>query len=91
MQPQTDNEKNRQIRREALLSLGLYLAFFVWWYVTGYGIAETGTPETYTYLFGLPLWFLLSCIVGYLLFCVATIFTVRRFFKDIDLGTEETK
>lgn len=86
-----DKDRNRQIRKEAAISLGLYAAFFIWWYFTGYGIAERGTPETYTYVFGLPLWFFLSCILGYVLFCVATIITVRFFFKDMSLEDLEDK
>lgn len=88
MQQLSENEKNRQINREAITSVLLYLAFFLWWYFTGYGIAERGTPETYTYIFGLPMWFFLSCIVGYVLFCVASIFVVRLVFKNFDLGSE---
>lgn len=84
----TEKEKNRQIKKEALISAGLYLAFFIWWYFTGYGIAEKGTPETYTYVLGLPMWFFLSCIVGYVLFVIATVVIVKKCFKDFDLGEE---
>lgn len=85
----TEKEKNQQIKKEALISVGLYAAFFIWWYVTGYGIAERGTAETYTYVMGLPMWFFLSCIVGYVLFSIATIVVVKKFFKDFDLGDEQ--
>ncbi|MGF6376587.1 putative membrane protein YhdT [Clostridiales Family XIII bacterium PM5-7] len=85
----TEKQKNQQIKREALISLGLYVLFFIWWYFTGYGIAEKGTPETYTYVMGLPLWFFLSCIVGYILFSIATIIVVKLCFKNFDLGDEE--
>ncbi len=85
----TEKEKHRQIRKEALISAGLYVAFFIWWYVTGYGIAERGTPETYTYILGLPMWFFLSSIVGYILFCIAAVVVVKKFFKDFDLGEDE--
>lgn len=85
----TEKERNRQIKKEALISIGLYIAFFIWWYFTGYGIAEKGTPQTYTYVMGLPMWFFLSCIVGYVLFVIASIFVVKVFFKNFDLGEEE--
>ncbi len=85
----TEKEKNRQMKKEALISVALYVGFFIWWYFTGYGIAEKGTPETYTYIFGLPMWFFLSCIVGYVLFCIASIVIIRKFFKDFDLGEEK--
>lgn len=85
----SEKEKNRQIRKEAIVSVILYAAFFIWWYFTGYGIAEKGTTETYTYVFGLPMWFFLSCIVGYVLFVAATIIVVKCFFKNFELGPEK--
>ena len=30
----TEKEKNQQIKKEALISAGLYIAFFIWWYFT---------------------------------------------------------
>lgn len=84
----SEKEKNRQIRKEAIVSVILYAAFFIWWYFTGYGIAEKGTTETYTYVFGLPMWFFLSCVVGYALFVAATIIVVKCFFKNFELGPE---
>ena len=74
--------------KEAIVSVILYAAFFIWWYFTGYGIAEKGTTETYTYVFGLPMWFFLSCVVGYALFVAATIIVVKCFFKNFELGPE---
>lgn len=87
-QIKTEFEKNQQIKKEALASIALYVAFFIWWYVTGYGLAGTGTPQTYTYVMGLPMWFFLSCVVGYVLFCVASVLVVKFVFKDFDLGEE---
>ena len=37
---------------------------------------------------GLPMWFFLSCVVGYVLFCVASVLVVKFVFKDFDLGEE---
>ena len=87
-QIKTEFEKNQQIKKEALASIALYVAFFIWWYVTGYGLVGTGTPQTYTYVMGLPMWFFLSCVVGYVLFCVASVLVVKFVFKDFDLGEE---
>jgi len=84
----TDADKNKQMKKEALISVGLYILFFIWWFATGYGIAGTGTPATYTYIFGLPMWFFLSSVVGYVLFCVLTVIVVKCFFRDFDLGEE---
>lgn len=83
----TEKERNRQIRKEAMVSFGLYFAFFCWWYITGYGLGS-GDPKKYSYIMGLPLWFFLSCIVGYVGFCIATVVIVRKVFKNFSL--EET-
>lgn len=84
----TEKEMNNQIKKEVIISITLYAVFFIWWYVTGYGIAERGTPKTYTYVFGLPMWFFMSCVVGYVLFSIATVIVVKKFFKNFDLGEE---
>lgn len=84
----TEFDKNRQIKKEAIISIILYVCFFLWWYFTGYGIAEGGTPKTYTYVMGLPMWFFLSCVVGYVLFCTASVIVVKVFFKNFELGEE---
>lgn len=93
----TEKQRNLQIKKEALISVALYVAFFLWWYFTGYGLA--GTSKEYIYIMGLPLWFFLSCVVGYVLFCIAAIVVVKVFFKDFSLdetadegsGEEEQK
>ncbi len=84
----TEKQKNKQIKKEACVSLLLYLAFFIWWYCTGYGIAESGSPATYRYILGLPMWFFLSSVVGYILFCIASVLVVKIVFRDFDLGDE---
>ena len=79
----TEKERNLQIKKEALISIGLYVAFFLWWYFAGYGLAEAS--KEYIYIMGLPLWFFLSCVVGYVLFSIAVIVVVKVFFKDFSL------
>ena len=76
-----------QANREALLTLGDYGLYFVWWYACAYGLGG-GDPEGYDYIFGLPAWFFLSCIAGYPLLSALLWFMVRRFFKDIPLDEE---
>jgi len=85
MKKLTEKERNLQVKKEAAASAVLYLAFFLWWYFTGYGIAERSDPADYTYVMGLPLWFFMSCVVGFVLFCVAAIVLVKVFFKDFSL------
>lgn len=79
----TEKERNLQIKKEALISIALYVAFFLWWYFAGYGIA--GNSQEHVYIMGLPLWFFLSCVVGYVLFSIAVIVVVKVFFKDFSL------
>lgn len=83
----TEKARNIQIRKEALISLALYVAFFLWWYFTGYGLAGDGT--SYTYVMGLPMWFFLSSVVGYVLFCIAVILVVKFCFKNFSLDETE--
>lgn len=76
-----------QADREALLALGAYALYFVWWYVFAYGLGE-GDPEQYSYVWGLPEWFFYSCIVGYPAITVVLWAVVRLFFKEMPLDAE---
>ena len=42
-------------------------------------------------LLGMPLWFTVSCIGGYLLSVAGVIFVVKRWFVDFDVGDDEEK
>ena len=42
-------------------------------------------------LLGMPLWFTVSCIGGYLLSVAGVIFVVKRWFVDFDRGDDEEK
>ncbi|MBP2025127.1 YhdT family protein [Peptoniphilus stercorisuis] len=84
----TIEEKNRQINKETKISIFLYILYFLWWYLTGYGLSNTD-PSEYKYILGLPLWFFLSCVVGYIWFCIATIIVTKFFFKNFNLEDED--
>ncbi|MGL5499283.1 MAG: YhdT family protein [Aeromonas sobria] len=68
-------------RREAAFCLLLTLLYFFAWYGTAYF-----TPLQLE-LWGLPLWFLLSCMVMPLLFIVLCALMVNRLFVEIPLDT----
>lgn len=85
--PFKPDRRYAQANREALLTLGAYGLYFVWWYVCAYGLGDTD-PETYSYMFGLPSWFFLSCIAGYPLMTLVLWYMVRRFFRDIPLDDD---
>ena len=73
-----------QANVEALITLGLYLGYFVWWYAFAYGLGS-GNPDEYSYICGLPAWFFYSCIVGYPLLTLALWLVIRLFFHDMPL------
>lgn len=77
-----------QANREALITLGLYGLYFVWWYVSAYWLGD-GDPEEYTYIFGFPAWFFYSCILGYPLLTLLLWLLVRCGFGDIPLEEPE--
>ena len=87
MNKKTHDWRFAQANKEALLALGAYALYFVWWYVSAYGLGD-GNPEQYSYVLGLPEWFFYSCIVGYPLLTVVLWIMVRFFFKDMPLDEE---
>ncbi len=79
--------RTRQANREALVALAVYILYFLWWYIFGYGMGG-GDPEAYDYVFGFPAWFFYSCILGYPLITLLLWLTVRIFFKDVPLDAD---
>ncbi|NLW82151.1 MAG: YhdT family protein [Desulfovibrionales bacterium] len=77
----------KQANKESLISLAVYAVYFLWWYLSGYGIGDTD-PDTYSYIFGFPSWFFYSCILGYPLITVILWLVVRLFFKEIPLDAD---
>ena len=78
------NKRYKQADREALITLAVYIFFFLWWTLFAFGLGS-GSPEDYTYIFGLPAWFFYSCVLGYPVVSLLLWVVVRRFFKDIPL------
>lgn len=78
-------EIKKQLKKESIITLILYVIYFLWWYTTAYGIGNVD-PSTYTYLFGLPTWFVVSCFGGFLLISTLVFFSVKYLFKDINLN-----
>lgn len=87
MDKQSQDWRIQQANKEALLALGAYALYFVWWYVCAYGLGS-GDPDEYTYVFGLPAWFFYSCIVGYPLITIVLWIVVRLKFKDMPLDAD---
>ena len=78
-----------QADREALITLGAYALYFLWWYVSAYGPGD-GDPANYSRIMGMPSWFFFSCIVGYPLITLLLWGLMRLFFRDMPLDEGET-
>lgn len=77
--------KNKQIAKEAKITILLYLIYFVWWYGFAYGLGDRD-PSEYKFIFGLPDWFFYSCVLGFLMISTLVAVVVKIFFKDIDFN-----
>ena len=76
----TSKDFLKTAKKETWAIIGLYAAFFVWWYVTAYGFGDD--PSEYRYVFGFPEWFFYSCIVGYVGIAVLLWLVIRLVFQD---------
>ncbi len=76
----------KQANREAIWAVMLALGYFVWWYMTAYGFApapdDTSMPTLY---WGLPLWFLLSCVIGPIIFTILCALMVKLIYRNVSL------
>lgn len=77
-----------QINKEALITIFLYILYFLWWYYFAY-IYPPKNVEDYKYVLGLPDWFFYSCVLGFVLVNLLVYIVVKFFFKNIDLETGE--
>jgi uncharacterized membrane protein YhdT len=76
--------------REAIFCILLTLANFMWWYGFAYGLGS-GPAESFTFIFGLPAWFFMSCVAGLPLFGLLAWIMVRFTFTDMPLDPESPK
>ncbi|SBV90618.1 conserved exported hypothetical protein [uncultured delta proteobacterium] len=82
------NNRFRQANREALIALGMYGFFFLWWTLFAFGLGS-GDPEHYSYVFGMPAWFFYSCVVGYPVVTFLLWVVIRISFTDMPLDARE--
>ena len=78
------NKRFKQADREALITLGVYGFFFLWWTLFAFGLGS-GDPEQYTYVLGMPAWFFYSCVLGYPVVSVLLWIVIKRTFTDMPL------
>lgn len=79
-----------QADREALWALAAYALYFLWWYLTAYGLGD-GDPSGYGYTLGMPDWFFYSCVLGYPVACLLVWGLVRLCFKDMPLDAADAQ
>ena len=85
----TLSARYQQAHREAQWAIGLALAYFAWWYISAYAFAPSGAEETLPTLYGgFPLWFLLACVLGPILFTVLCGLMVKYLYQDMSLEIE---
>ncbi|RXJ72351.1 hypothetical protein CS022_16105 [Veronia nyctiphanis] len=80
----TLRSRYRQAHKEAHWSIGLAIAYFIWWYASAYLFTPSHTDDT-ALLLGLPLWFVFACVIGPLVFTIFCGLMVKFVFKDMSL------
>ena len=67
---------HRTDKRAVAAIAALYIAFFLIWCV---GVL-LGLGDSQSAWLGLPVWFMISCVLGYVAICIALARVVRRYF-----------
>ncbi len=81
---QTLSQRYRQAHRETRWALGLAAGYFLWWFISAYHFSPTSDSLPTLYL-GLPLWFLLACVIGPIVFTIGCGVMVRFVYQDMPL------
>ncbi|CDQ19124.1 Uncharacterized membrane protein YhdT [Halobacillus karajensis] len=87
-QKSKQDDRFKIANREALIGLALAIFNFVWWFAFAYGLGGQ-SPETYTYVFGLPAWFFYSSVIGFIVMALLVIIVVKVWFVEVPLDDEE--
>jgi len=80
----------KQLKKEAVVTIAIYLLYFAWWYIFGYGMGDRD-PNEYKYILGLPDWFFYSVILGFIVISTIINVAVKYFFKEIQFEDENKK
>ena len=84
MKPMTREEKNRQIRKEALATICLFALCFLWHVGFGYGLANVDVS-----IGGLPLWWIVSTPGLLVVAVIGVVFLTKKVFVNFSLEDEE--
>ena len=83
-QKQSYQEKFIRTDKEARATFILSLVIFVFFFVSIFVFMDENV-----FILGMPLWFVLSCLGGYLLSVAGVVILVRFFMQDFSLDDEE--
>lgn len=86
MKKLSDQEKHRQILKEVVGTLVLFLIVAVWH--VGFGFGLNGIDVI---ILGMPLWFFVSTIGAFVVAVVGVVILLKFVFVDFDLGDEATE
>lgn len=86
----TLDARYQQAHKEAKWAIGLALAYMAWWAISAYGLAPnpdqiSAMPTLY---FGFPLWFLMACVIGPIVFTLLCAAMVKWIYRDMSLEIE---
>ncbi len=79
----------KQINKEVLATVLLYIFYFCWWYYFAYIHSNSEDVENFKYILGLPEWFFYSCVLGLIVINILVFIVVKFVFKDISLEEEK--
>lgn len=78
------SDKFRQANKEALATCVATVAVIVFWWVAGFGLADSKVMICAT-----PLWVWGGCVGTWLFACAVVLFLIKCVFKDFSLDDEE--
>lgn len=83
MKPMTEEQKNKQIKKEAFYTILLFIICFVWHIGFGYGLNGSGI-----YLMGLPLWWIVSTPGVFVVAIIGVTLLLNRVYVNFSLEAE---
>ena len=78
------SDKFRQANKEALATCVATVAVIVFWWVAGFGLADSKVM-----IYATPLWVWGGCVGTWLFACAVVLFLTKYVFKDFSLDDEE--
>lgn len=81
--------RSKQINKEAIITVILYIFYFCWWYYFAYLYSDSENVQNFKYILGLPEWFFYSCVLGLVVINFLVFIIVKIFFKNVSLEEEK--